>query len=364
MSCSCGDGLIRQPFEQVGQPEVHAAALQRQHGVGAPCRPARSEVLQPQSERPASARPAAASGLDARSRNLSVRIRSRVPVEWQQQAATASCRSLKGTSAPTTVPARPALMRCCCSDHSIAELGVPALIRCRRAGTLEESGNPTRLARPSPLSGRPRSRQPAGDGLLVRAIPSGTEHLKRRWSAWTQRRRAVDGLDQRLDTTDLTTEASVGTQGWRDAMLTGCPNHPEGGCRLARHGTDGRQRPAGFRVTRSDGPESHQTFSLLPQCMAAQMSGSLQAVEDSAAVMEEATSLAVVAERARPRHHGTARGCQRCCRRRNAVWVVRTRQGIADCRCNGTRGGARILAGQTQRSQETRRLWGCPNLAN
>ena len=42
--------------------------------------------------------------------------------------------------------------------------------------------------------------------------------------------------------------------------------------------------------------------------------------------------------------------------------VARTQQDIADCMCNGTRGGTRILAGQTTGSQEARRAWGCPDL--
>ncbi len=44
--------------------------------------------------------------------------------------------------------------------------------------------------------------------------------------------------------------------------------------------------------------------------------------------------------------------------------VARTRQDIADCMCNGTRGGTRILAGQTTGSQEARRRWGCPDLSS
>ncbi len=36
ISCSCGDGLIRPPSGQVGQPEVHYQGPGRQHGVGAP----------------------------------------------------------------------------------------------------------------------------------------------------------------------------------------------------------------------------------------------------------------------------------------------------------------------------------------
>ncbi len=44
--------------------------------------------------------------------------------------------------------------------------------------------------------------------------------------------------------------------------------------------------------------------------------------------------------------------------------VARTRQDIADCMCNGTRGGTLILAGQTTRSQAQRQHWGCPDLDN
>ncbi len=44
--------------------------------------------------------------------------------------------------------------------------------------------------------------------------------------------------------------------------------------------------------------------------------------------------------------------------------VASTRQDIADCMCNGTRGGTRILAGQTTGSQEARRRWGCADLSS
>ena len=42
--------------------------------------------------------------------------------------------------------------------------------------------------------------------------------------------------------------------------------------------------------------------------------------------------------------------------------VARTRQDVADCMCNGTRGGTRILAGQTVASQAQRQYLNCPNL--
>ncbi len=42
--------------------------------------------------------------------------------------------------------------------------------------------------------------------------------------------------------------------------------------------------------------------------------------------------------------------------------VATTQQDIADCMCNGTRGGTLILAGQTTGSQAARGKWGCPDL--
>ncbi len=42
--------------------------------------------------------------------------------------------------------------------------------------------------------------------------------------------------------------------------------------------------------------------------------------------------------------------------------VASTRQDIADCMCNGTRGDTLILAGQTTGSQEARGKWVCPDL--
>ncbi len=42
--------------------------------------------------------------------------------------------------------------------------------------------------------------------------------------------------------------------------------------------------------------------------------------------------------------------------------VARTRQDVTDCMCNGTRGGTRILAGQTTASQAQRQYLNCPDL--
>ena len=44
--------------------------------------------------------------------------------------------------------------------------------------------------------------------------------------------------------------------------------------------------------------------------------------------------------------------------------VARTRQDVADCMCNGTRGGTRVLAGQTTGSQTARKHWKCPDISS
>ena len=65
------------------------------------------------------------------------------------------------------------------------------------------------------------------------------------WPARIAVRRAVDGSVQLLYKTDLSAEEFISTQAWRDAKLSCCPIHPDGGCRFARHGSYGRKTPSG-----------------------------------------------------------------------------------------------------------------------
>jgi hypothetical protein len=95
--------------------------------------------------------------------------------------------------------------------------------------------------------------------------------------------------------TGYTGEAYVSCEGWREASLACCPNHPGGGCSLARHGTYRRKRPAGTRIARWYCPESHTTFSLLPDCLCARLPGSLAELEEIVAVVEQAPSLEAAA---------------------------------------------------------------------
>ncbi len=90
--------------------------------------------------------------------------------------------------------------------------------------------------------------------------------------------------------TGLTGEEYVRAEAWRDARLERCPNHPHGGCSLAGHGTYARKTPRGAKIARWYCPESHTTISLLPDCLAARLPGTLDALEAVVVVAEGAKS--------------------------------------------------------------------------
>jgi hypothetical protein len=95
--------------------------------------------------------------------------------------------------------------------------------------------------------------------------------------------------------TGLTSTEYVTQEAWRDATLERCPLHPHGGCSLARHGTYERVSPPGTRIPRWYCPEGHCTFSLLSDCFAARLSGTLIEVEAVVRVAEQAPSREVAA---------------------------------------------------------------------
>jgi hypothetical protein len=86
--------------------------------------------------------------------------------------------------------------------------------------------------------------------------------------------------------TALTSEEYVRQQGWKQASLDRCPLHRNGGCGFARHGTYARVKPTGTLVARWYCPTGHTTFSVLPDCLASRLSGSLDAVEEVVAAVE------------------------------------------------------------------------------
>jgi len=100
--------------------------------------------------------------------------------------------------------------------------------------------------------------------------------------------------------TGLTGEQYVSRQAWREATLDGCPMHPAGGCGLTRHGSYPRVLPRGARVARWYCPKTPCTFSLLPDCLAARLPGTLVEVESVVLAVEQAPSVERAADPLRP----------------------------------------------------------------
>lgn len=88
-----------------------------------------------------------------------------------------------------------------------------------------------------------------------------------------------------------TGEEYVSQEAWQDASLPRCPLHPKGGCGFARHGTYERVSPPGTLIARWYCPQGHRTFSLLPDCLAARLSGTLTEVEAVVRAAEQGAGL-------------------------------------------------------------------------
>ncbi len=157
------------------------------------------------------------------------------------------------------------------------------------------------------LSGRPPSTPPGGQ-------------RQRKWPARSAIRRALGVQVQLIHETDLSAEEYVSTQAWRGAKLERCPRHPGGGCRFGRHGTYGRKYPDGMRIARHYCRDTPETFSMLPQFMAAGVAGTLDTIEEGAAAVESEAGLAAAAERMRPARRCHPRAARRWIRRRD-TWV-------------------------------------------
>ena len=98
----------------------------------------------------------------------------------------------------------------------------------------------------------------------------------------------------------LSGEAYVARSAWRDASLATCPRHPRGGCGVVRHGTYPRRTPAGMRIARYYCPTAHETFSLLPDCLASHFPGELADVEVVVATVDATRSVEEAADVLRP----------------------------------------------------------------
>ena len=106
------------------------------------------------------------------------------------------------------------------------------------------------------------------------------------------------GLQLRYET-GLTGEEYVKAEAWREARLERCPNHPHGGCSVARHGTYERKTPPGAKVPRWYCRESHTTIGLLADCLSSHLPGTLDELEAVVVAAEGAASLEAAADELR-----------------------------------------------------------------
>jgi hypothetical protein len=100
--------------------------------------------------------------------------------------------------------------------------------------------------------------------------------------------------------TSLTSEAYLVEHAWVKARLAVCPRHPRGGCGFARHGSYPRKTPAGVRVTRYYCPTAHETFSLLPDCLASRFPSDLDDLERVVTHVGAARGIEAAADTLRP----------------------------------------------------------------
>jgi hypothetical protein len=84
----------------------------------------------------------------------------------------------------------------------------------------------------------------------------------------------------------------VAQRAWLSASLPRFPLHPQGGCGFARHGSYARISPPGTLIARWYCPEGHRSFSLLPDCLAARLTGTLAELEALVRAVEQAPSQA------------------------------------------------------------------------
>lgn len=79
--------------------------------------------------------------------------------------------------------------------------------------------------------------------------------------------------------TNLTAEEYVRAEAWKFIMIDWCLIHPDSDCRIARHGTYPRKIPEGAKFHRILCLSENITFSLLPDCFASRLPGTLADIE-------------------------------------------------------------------------------------
>ena len=87
-----------------------------------------------------------------------------------------------------------------------------------------------------------------------------------------------------------TSDQYVTQKAWQGASLERCPRHPEGGCGFESKGYYPRKEPPGTLVARYYCPPAHETYSLLPDCLAAKVPGTLAEIEEAVVRVEQSAS--------------------------------------------------------------------------
>jgi len=90
--------------------------------------------------------------------------------------------------------------------------------------------------------------------------------------------------------TNLSVEQYIQREAWKDVELDQCPLHPEGDCKIARHGTYSRKFPVGVKIARWYCRKGSTTFSKLPDCLSSRLPGTLIEAEKVINQIENASS--------------------------------------------------------------------------
>ena len=120
--------------------------------------------------------------------------------------------------------------------------------------------------------------------------------------------------------TNLTDEDYVSRRAWNDASAPPCPWCEPGTCELAPHGFYARVKPEGTLIRRFICRTAGRTVSLLPDCFAAWIKGSLEEQEEPVRVAERAATQAEAVEQVRPPGECSLASAQRWLKRRRQ-WV-------------------------------------------
>ncbi len=97
----------------------------------------------------------------------------------------------------------------------------------------------------------------------------------------------------------LTGEEYVSARAWQQANVALCPVHRSATCGFSRHGTYERKFPPGTRVPRWYCRPARCTFSLLADCFASRLPGTLAEIEEVVLRVERAPSQEQAAEHMR-----------------------------------------------------------------